>query len=174
MKYSLPRFPAVVGTRPPSPGNDLPGDPGEDGDRGEGDRGEGGGGEGGGGEEGGEREQREQDGGRKEGEKQETKYERVSIHDVTSHMICLQVVDQTDIPLIAVQPLSRLEVSNKLKNCLDVLKDDLDNMRRVARELVEDARNNGVRYVEVGIDPTKFITEGGGVTEEAVVKAVIG
>ena len=160
----MPRFPAVVGTRPPSPGNDLPGDPGEDGERGEG----------GGEKEGGEREQREEDGGRKEGEKQETKYERVSIHDVTNHMISLQVVDQTNMTIIHLQPISQLEVSNKLKNCLDVLKDDLENMRRVARELVEDARNNGVRYVEVGIDPTKFITEGGEVTEEAVVKAVIG
>ena len=160
----LPRFPAFVGTRPPSPGNDLPGDPGEDGESGEG----------GGEKEGGEKEQREEDEGRKEVEKQETKYERVSIHDVTSHMISLQVVGQTNMTLIHLQPISQLEVSNKLKNCLDVLKDDLENMRRVARELVEDARNNGVRYVEVGIDPTKFITEGGEVTEEAVVKAVIG
>ena len=161
---SLPRFPAVVGTRPPSPGNDLPGDTGGDGDGGEGD----------GGKEGGESQQKEEDRGRKEGEKQEAKYERVSVHDVTSHMISLQVVSQTDIAIIHLQPISQLEVSNKLKNCLDVLKDDLENMRRVARELVEDAKNNGVRYVEVGIDPTKFITEGGEITEEAVVKAVIG
>ena len=54
-----------------------------------------------------------------------------------------------------------------------VLRDDLVSLQRVARELVEDAGDNGVRYVEVGLEPAKFLREGGQVTEEEVVRAVL-
>ena len=51
--------------------------------------------------------------------------------------------------------------------------DDLGAVERVARELVEDAHNNGVKYLEVGLDPSKLVTEGGGVGQEEVVQAAL-
>ena len=76
-----------------------------------------------------------------------TKLKSVSINDVITHMTVLS-------------PISKEEINLKLKNCLNVLRDDLQAIERVAKEITEDASRNGVKYFEVGVDPTKFITEG--------------
>ena len=76
-----------------------------------------------------------------------TKLKSVSINDVITHMTVLS-------------PRSKDEINLKLKNCLNVLRDDVEAIERVAREITEDASRNGVKYFEVGVDPTKFITEG--------------
>ena len=81
-----------------------------------------------------------------EEEKIETASKRMlSINDVISHMVVLT-------------PVSKDAINNKLKNCINVLKDDLEAIERVAREISEDASDNGVKYFEVGLDPTKFVT----------------
>lgn len=90
----------------------------------------------------------------------ESKYEKMSINDVISQMVVMQPTTQSDIRA-------------KLSNCQAVLKDDLASIERVARELCHDAADNGLRYVEVGLDPSKFITEGQGISKEEVVTAVL-
>jgi len=54
-----------------------------------------------------------------------------------------------------------------------VLVDDVAAVERVASEMVEDAHNNGVKYLEVGLDPSKFVTEGGGLEHREVVQAAL-
>jgi adenosine deaminase len=78
-------------------------------------------------------------------EKKEVAKRMLSMNDVISHMVVLT-------------PVSKDVINNKLKNCINVLKDDLEAIERVAREISEDAGDNGVKYFEVGLDPTKFVT----------------
>ena len=74
-----------------------------------------------------------------------TKLRSVSINDVITHMTVLC-------------PLSKDDINLKLKNCINVLRDDLAAVERVAREISEDASQNGVKYFEVGVDPSKFVS----------------
>ena len=76
-----------------------------------------------------------------------SKLKSVSVNDVITHMTVLS-------------PRSKEEINLKLKNCLNVLRDDLEAIERVAKEITEDASRNGLKYFEVGVDPTKFISEG--------------
>ena len=69
----------------------------------------------------------------------------VTVNDIISHMVVLC-------------PLSKQDILNKLKNVTNVLKDDTNAIKRVAKEISEDASNNGIKYFEVGVDPTKFIS----------------
>ena len=91
---------------------------------------------------------------------------QLSINDVISHMVVLT-------------PVSKEAINGKLKNCINVLKDDLEAIERVAKEISEDASDNGVRYFEVGLNPIKFISAGAGAGEDeslspsAVVRAVL-
>ena len=93
-----------------------------------------------------------------------TKLKSVSINDVITHMTVLS-------------PRSKEEINLKLQNCLNVLRDDLQAMERVAKEITEDASRNGVKYFEVGVDPTKFITDGeageSSLTSTDVLRAVV-
>ena len=75
-----------------------------------------------------------------------SKLKSVSVNDVITHMTVLS-------------PRSKDEINLKLKNCLNVLRDDLEAIERVAKEITEDASRNGLKYFEVGVDPTKFISE---------------
>ena len=88
----------------------------------------------------------------------------VSINDVITHMTVLS-------------PRSKEEINLKLKNCLNVLRDDLQSIERVAKEITEDASRNGVKYFEVGVDPTKLISEGeageAALTSTDVLRAVL-
>ena len=47
------------------------------------------------------------------------------------------------------QPTSQDEISAKLSSCVSVLKGDLESIARVAREMVEDGKEQGVKYMEV-------------------------
>ena len=47
------------------------------------------------------------------------------------------------------QPTSQDEISAKLSSCVSVLKGDLESIARVAREMVEDGTEQGVKYMEV-------------------------
>ena len=47
------------------------------------------------------------------------------------------------------QPTSQDEISGKLSSCVSVLKGDLESIKRVAREMVEDGMKQGVKYMEV-------------------------
>ena len=69
----------------------------------------------------------------------------LSVHDVVNQMVVLF-------------PKSKNDINTKLKNVINVLKDDVNAIERVAREITEDASNNGVKYFEVGLDPTKFVS----------------
>lgn len=84
-----------------------------------------------------------------------TKLRSVSINDVISHMTILY-------------PQSKNDVNIKLKNCINVLRDDLSAIERVATEMTEDASQNGVKYFEVGVDPTKFVSKSEGSEESSL------
>ena len=60
--------------------------------------------------------------------------------------------------MVVLFPKSKNDINTKLKNAINVLKDDIKAIERVAREITEDASNNGVKYFEVGLDPTKFVS----------------
>ena len=51
--------------------------------------------------------------------------------------------------LTILQPTSQDEISAKLSSCVSVLKGDLESIARVAREMVEDGTEQGVKYMEV-------------------------
>jgi len=57
------------------------------------------------------------------------------------------------------RPLSNAEIAEKLEVCIDALVDDLEAIERVCMEISEDARDNGVKYFEVSLDPYKFISK---------------
>ena len=57
----------------------------------------------------------------------------VTVNDIISHMVVLC-------------PLSKQDILNKLKNVTNVLKDDTNAIKRVAKEISEDASNNGIKY----------------------------
>ena len=78
-------------------------------------------------------------------EKEEKEEMMLTVSDVINHMVI-------------VEPKTKDEVNQKLVNVINVLKDDLSAIERVAREISEDAGMNGVKYFEVGLDPTKFVT----------------
>lgn len=61
--------------------------------------------------------------------------------------------------MITLEPITQKEVLQKLENCVNCLKGDLEAIERVAREIAEDARDNGILYLEVGLDPTKFVLD---------------
>lgn len=89
-------------------------------------------------------------------------------------------------PTDHLQPTSQDEISGKLSSCVSVLKGDLESIKRVAREMVEDGMKQGVKYMEVrtwqssnlisfskqvGIDPSKFLAEG--LTAKDIVTAAL-
>ena len=69
-----------------------------------------------------------------------------SLTEVINHMVILQ-------------PSSQEEIQKRLKLCCSALKDDLSSIERVAKEISEDAAANGCKYIEVGLDPTKFVSD---------------
>ena len=90
-----------------------------------------------------------------------TKLRPVSINDVITHMTVLS-------------PHSKEDINIKLKNCINVLKGDLVAIERVAKEMTVDASNNGVKYFEVGVDPSKFASgEDEAVSATEVVRAAL-
>ena len=85
--------------------------------------------------------------------------ENLSVDDVISKMVVLF-------------PKTKEEINAKLKNVINVLRDDLEAVQRVAKEIVEDAGNNGVKYLEVGLDPSKFVSPGNDdISYSAVIEA---
>ena len=81
-------------------------------------------------------------------------------------------VDDVITKMVVLIPKTKEEVSAKLKNVINVLKDDLKAVQRVAKEIVEDAGNNGVKYLEVGVNPSKFVSPGNDdISYSAVIEA---
>ena len=81
-------------------------------------------------------------------------------------------VDDVITKMVVLFPKTKEEVSGKLKNVINVLKDDLQAVQRVAKETVEDAGSNGVKYLEVGLDPSKFVSPGNDdISYSAVIEA---
>ena len=68
-------------------------------------------------------------------------------------------VDEVITNMVVLFPRTKEEVTARLRSVIAVLRDDLEAVQRLARELVEDAASNGVKYLEVGLDPSKFITK---------------
>ena len=68
-------------------------------------------------------------------------------------------VDEVITNMVVLFPRTKEEVTARLRSVIAVLRDDLEAVQRLARELVEDAASNGVKYLEVGLDPSKFITQ---------------
>ena len=77
---------------------------------------------------------------------EEEKLKKLKVQDVISYMVFGK-------------PLSTMEITDKLKVCIDVLVDDLEALERVCMEISEDARDNGVKYFEISVDPYKFISK---------------
>ena len=81
-------------------------------------------------------------------------------------------VDDVITKMVVLFPKTKEEINTKLKNVINVLKDDLKAVQRVAMEIVEDAGNNGVKYLEVGLDPSKFVSPGNDdISYSAVIEA---
>ena len=68
-------------------------------------------------------------------------------------------VDEVITNMVVLFPRTKEEVTARLRSVIAVLRDDLAAVQRLARELVEDAASNGVKYLEVGLDPSKFVTQ---------------
>ena len=80
----------------------------------------------------------------------------LSVSEVISHMVTVQVGSKffiksssTTTPTDHFQPTSQDEISGKLSGCVSVLRGDLESIKRVAREMVEDGMKQGVKYMEV-------------------------
>ena len=81
-------------------------------------------------------------------------------------------VDDVITKMVVLFPKTKEEINAKLRNVINVLRDDLEAVQRVAREIVEDAGNNGVKYLEVGLDPGKFVSPGNDdISYSAVIEA---
>ena len=81
-------------------------------------------------------------------------------------------VDDVITKMVVLFPKTKEEITAKLKNVINVLRDDLKAVQRVAMEIVEDAGNNGVKYLEVGLDPSKFVSPGNDdISYSAVIEA---
>ena len=81
-------------------------------------------------------------------------------------------VDDVITKMVVLFPKTKEEINAKLKNVINVLRDDLKAVQRVAMEIVEDAGNNGVKYLEVGLDPSKFVSPGNDdISYSAVIEA---
>ena len=66
---------------------------------------------------------------------------------------------ETLISYMSDKPTSKKELDVKLDLCIKVLNDDFPNIRRVVYEISDTAKDNGVKYIEVSVDPYKFVTD---------------
>ena len=83
-------------------------------------------------------------------------------------------VDDVITQMVVLIPKTKDQINAKLKNVINVLKDDLKAIERVAKEITVDASNNGVKYFEVGVDPSKFASgEDEAVSATEVVRAAL-
>ena len=83
-------------------------------------------------------------------------------------------VDDVITKMVVLIPKTKDQINAKLKNVINVLKDDLKAIERVAKEMTVDASNNGVKYFEVGVDPSKFASgEDEAVSATEVVRAAL-
>ena len=83
-------------------------------------------------------------------------------------------VDDVITQMVVLIPKTKDQINAKLKNVINVLKDDLKAIERVAKEMTVDASNNGVKYFEVGVDPSKFASgEDEAVSATEVVRAAL-
>ena len=89
---------------------------------------------------------KEKEVGSNEASESEELREVLKIHSVINHMVLKG-------------PMSPQDIKDKLKLCINVLVDDLDALERVCLEISEDAKENGIKYFEISIDPYKFISK---------------